>query len=151
VFVGERKKAPPLPEVYRQAIANIPSLNSASPRDGVSFGAQAFLNWADNIENGAYDHIPDAELDGWRLYGEYWCITATNVLCPHVLNRAKELCPDIRELPAVNAVMEKMRAHMNEFSGLDARKLKDRGLMRPVCEMIRKYAGFYNELSAAFG
>ena len=29
-------------------------------------------------------------------------------------------------------------------------KLKDRELMRPVCEMIRKDAGFYNELLAAF-
>jgi hypothetical protein len=49
-----------------------------------------------------------------------------------------------------------MHAHMNEFMGLeggfgmDVRKLKDCELMRPVCEMIRKYAGFYNELLAAF-
>jgi AraC-like DNA-binding protein len=157
VFAEEKKKAPTLPEVYHQAIANIPLLNLASPRDGVSFGAHAFLDWAENIENGTYDDIPDDDLDIWRDYGEYLCIIATNVFCPNFLNRAKELCPDIKELSAINAVMEKMRAHMNEFMGLeggfgmDVRKLKDSELMRPVREMIHKYAGFYNELLAAFG
>lgn len=43
VFPEEKKKAPTLPEVYHKAIANIPLLNLASTRDGVSFGAHAFL------------------------------------------------------------------------------------------------------------
>jgi AraC-like DNA-binding protein len=157
VFSEEKKKAPTLPEVYRQAIANIPLLNLASPRDGVSFGAHAFLDWADALENGKFDDIPVEDLDLWPHYSAYLCIIASNISCPHFLNRAKELCPDIKELPAINAVMEKMRAHMDEFRGLEGGfgmeeyKLKDRELMRPVREMIRKYAGFYNELLAAFG
>lgn len=156
LFAEEKKKAPTLPEVYRQAIANISLLNLASPRDGVSFGAHAFLDWAENIENGAYDDILDDELDIWRDYGEYLCIIATNVFCPNFLNRAKELCPDIKELPAINAIMEKMHAHIDEFIGLeggfgmDVRKLKDLELMRPVCKMIRRYATYYNELLATF-
>ncbi|WP_058304169.1 helix-turn-helix domain-containing protein [Gorillibacterium timonense] len=156
VFSEEKKKAPTLPEVYRQAIANIPSLNLASPRNGVSFGAHAFLDWAEALENGKFDDIPVEDLDCWPHYGAYLCIIASNVSCPHFLNRAKELCPDIKELPAINAVMEKMCAHMDEFCrleggfGMEEYKLKDRELMQPVCEMIRKYAGFYNELLAAF-
>jgi len=78
------------------------------------------------------------------------------VNCPHFLNRAKELCPDIKELPVINAVMDKMHANMSEFRsieggfGMEEYKLKDRELMWPVREMIRKYAGFYNELLAAY-
>ena len=156
VFSEEKKKAPDLPEVYRRAIANIPLLNLAPPRDGISFGAHAFLDWADALENGKFDDIPVEDLDNWPHYGAYLCIIATNVSRPDFLNRVKELCPDIKELTAINAVIEKMRVHMKEFCsleggfGMEEYKLKNRELMRPVCDMIRKYAGYYNELLAAF-
>ena len=156
VFSEDKKKAPTLPEVYRQVIANVPLFNLASPRDGVSFGAHAFLDWADALENGKFDDIPVEDLDNWPHYGAYLCIIATNAYHPHYLDRATALCPDIKELPAIGAVMEKMRAHIDEFTaleggfGIEEYKWKDRDLMRPVCEMIRKYAGFYNELLAAF-
>ena len=156
VFSEEKKKALALPEVYRQAIANIPLLNLASPQDGVSFGVHAFLDWADALENGKFDDIPVEDLDNWPHYGAYLCIIAINVSCPHFLNRAKELCPDVKELQAIKAVMDKMRVHMSEFCGIEGGigmeeyKLKDRELMRPVHELICKYAGFYNELLAVF-
>ncbi len=156
VFSEEKKKAPTLPEVYHKAIANIPLLNLASTRDDVSFGAHAFLDWADALENGKFDNVPVEDLDLWPHYSAYLCIIASNVSCPHFLNRAKKLCPDIKELPAIDAIMEKMHTHIGEFCnieggfGMEEYKLKDRELMRPVCEMIRKYAGFYNELLAAF-
>ena len=145
-----------MPEVYHKAIANIPLLNLASTRDDVSFGAHAFLDWADALENGKFDNVPVEDLDLWPHYSAYLCIIASNVSCPHFLNRAKKLCPDIKELPAIDAIMEKMHTHIGEFCnieggfGMEEYKLKDRELMRPVCEMIRKYAGFYNELLAAF-
>jgi hypothetical protein len=156
VFSEEKKKTPPLPEAYAQAIANIPLLNLASPRDGVSFGAHAFLDWADALENGKFDDIPVEGLGNWQHYGAYLCIIATNVSCPHFLNRANELCPGIKELPAINEAMEKMRTHIDELCsieggfGMEEHKLKDRELMQPVREIIRKYAGFYNELLSAF-
>jgi hypothetical protein len=157
VFVEDHKRVPALPDVYRQAIANIPLLNLVSPRDGISFGVQAFIDWAESIENGKFDDIPNDDIDIWRHYGEYLCIIASNVCCPHFLNKAKKLCPDMRELTAISAVMAKMDAHIHEFMNLEGgfdmekHKLKDRELMRPVCEMIRKYATYYNELLAAFG
>ena len=156
VFIEEKMKAPTLPEVYRQVIANIPLFNLALPRNGISFGAHAFLDWADALENGAFDDVPVEDLDNWPHYGAYLCIIATNVFHPHFLSRAKELCPDINELLAISAIMDKMRTHIDDFMRLeggfsiDEYKLKDRELMRPVCEMIRKYAGFYNELLAVF-
>ena len=156
LYFPKKKKAPTLPEVYHKAIANIPLLNLASTRDDVSFGAHAFLDWADALENGKFDNVPVEDLDLWPHYSAYLCIIASNVSFPHFLNRAKKLCPDIKELPAIDAIMEKMHAHIGEFCnieggfGMEEYKLKDRELMRPVCEMIRKYAGFYNELLAAF-
>ena len=98
----------------------------------------------------------DDELDNWPHYGAYLCIIATNVFHPHYLDKAKEICPDIKELPAITAVMEKMRSNIDEFMGLENGfgieewKFKDRKLMKPVCEMIRKYAEFYNELLTIF-
>lgn len=157
VFVEEKTQAPALPDVYRQAIANIPALNVAPPRDGVSFGVQAFLDWAENIENGRFDDVPTDEIDIWRHYGEYLCIIASNVCCPFFLNRAKELCPDVKELAAIDVVMQKMDADIHAFMGLaggfDMNKptLKDREAMRPACEMIRQFAAHYNEFLAIFG
>ena len=156
VFSEEKKKAPTLPEVYRQVIANIPLLNLASPRNGASFGVHAFLDWAEALENGKFNSIPVEDLDIWPHYGAYLCMIATNVHHPHFLNKAKELCPNIKELSAIETVIEKMRTHINEFMsieggfGMDAYKLKDRDLMRPVCDMIRKYASYYNELLSVF-
>jgi len=156
VFSEDKIITPTLPEVYRKVISNIPVFNLLSPRDGVSFGVHAFLDWADGLENGKFDDIPDDELDNWPHYGAYLCIIATNVFHPHYLDKAKELCPDMKELPAITAIIEKMRSHIEEFMGLEGGfgieewKLKDRELMRPICEMIRCYAGFYNELMAIF-
>ncbi|MCE5259644.1 MAG: AraC family transcriptional regulator [Chloroflexi bacterium] len=156
VFVEGKKLAPALPDIYRQAIANIPVHNVASPRDGVSFGVQAFLDWAENIENGTFDDVPTEDIDIWRHYGEYLCIIASNVCCPHFLNRAKELCPDVKELAAIDAIIKKMDADIYTFMGLEGgfgmekHKLKDHELMRPVCAMIRKFASYYNDLLAIF-
>ena len=156
VFSEEKKKAPTLPEVYRQVITNISLLNLAPPRNGISFGVHAFLDWADALESGKFDDVHVDDLDNWPHYGAYLCIVATNTYHPHFLNKAKELCPDIKELSAIDTVIKKMREHINEFMGLEGGfgmeeyKLKDRELMNPICEMIRKYAGFYNELLAAF-
>ena len=156
VFSEEKKKAPALPEVYRQVIRNVLLFNLISPRNGISFGVHAFLDWADALENGKFDGVPVEDLDNWPHYGAYLCIIATNSYHPHYLDKAKELCPDIKELPIIEAVIKKMRLYINEFIGLEGGfgmeeyKLKDRELMRPICEMIRKYAGFYNELLSAF-
>ena len=156
VFSEEKKKAPTLPEVYRQVISNISLFNLSPPRDGISFGVHAFLDWADAFENGKFDEIPDEELDNWPHYGAYLCIITTNVFHPHYFSKAKELCPDIKELLAISAVIDKMRLYIDKFMsleggfGIEEWKFKDRTLMKPICEMIRKYAGFYNELLAAF-
>jgi len=156
VFSEEKQQAPMLEEVYRQAIANIPHLNLVSPKNGVSFGTHAFLDWADGLENGKFDDVPVEELDNWSHYGAYLCIIASNASNPHFLNRAKELCPEIKELPVISEIIEKMQSHLNEFYsleggfGIEEYKLKDRELMKPICAMIRKYASFYNELLAIF-
>jgi hypothetical protein len=156
VFVEEKKQAPTLPDTYRQAIANIPILNIMPPRDGVSFGVQAFHDWAENIENGAFDAIPTDDVDIWRYHGEYLCIIASNVCCPHFLNRAKQICPDIKELAAIDVIMKKMRIDIHTFMGLEGgfgmekHKLKDRESMRPVCKMIRKFASYYKDFLAIF-
>jgi hypothetical protein len=156
VFAEGKKQAPALSDIYRQAIANIPVLNLVPPLDGVSFGVQAFLDWAENIENGTFDAVPTEDIDIWRHYGEYLCIIASNVCCPHFLNRAKELCPDVKELAAIDAILKKMEADIYTFMsleggfGMEKHKLKDRESMRPVCDMIRKFASYYNDLMAIF-
>lgn len=149
VFAGEKKEAPPLASVYREAIMNIPRLNAMPERDGVSFGTRAYEDWAADLENGKFDDMPVDELDFWPHYGGYLVILATNVFGQHFTQRAMEACSDLTALSEIPPIIREM-SEVCDFStvgggfDMEPQRLQDRKHMEPICKLIRKCAA-YNE------
>ena len=147
VFPGEKKQAPRLQDVYRKAIRRVPRLNAMPPRGGVSFGSQAFRDWASDLEAGKFDDLPTDRLDYWPHYGGYLVLYYTNVFGQHFTQRALEACPDLAPVSEIRCIVEEM-AKTCDFAaaggGFDmkAERLKDRKHMEPICRLIRQAAAF---------
>ena len=114
IFVGEKKEQKDLAQLYREAILRLPALLTTKTDEYV-FGAQAFRDWADDIENGKYDDPAllrdeeSGESRAWWSYTNYVCALATNgSCCFSFLEKAMELNPDMAWLNEVSALYKKM-------------------------------------------
>jgi hypothetical protein len=110
VFVGEKLREIPLANIYRDAVKAIPEILTTK-HDDFSCGAQAFRDWADEIESGQYDIITPEEFgdNSWWYYTNYVCILATNGGgAQSFLNKALDLNPDLTFIPQVNAQYQRM-------------------------------------------
>lgn len=64
--------------VYRESILQIPVLMRSSTKNGVTFGADAYRKWADDLEKGRYAQYTSESFDQWRDWCIYVCNLATN-------------------------------------------------------------------------
>lgn len=103
IFIGNKTKDCSMASVYREAILRIPYwLNHPKTPTGVSFGAQAFYDWADDIEKGRYDSLQQDTFDPWKHYHIYVCNLATNSGGGQsFLDKAYEYNPDLTFIPKV--------------------------------------------------
>ena len=109
IFVGEKREQKDLARLYREAILRLPELLMTKTDDYV-FGAQAFRDWAQDIESGKYDD-PAMFDEIWWNYTNYVCALATNgSCCFSFLEKAKELNPDMVFLDEIAALYKKMGA-----------------------------------------
>lgn len=95
VIPGTKQQAPPLAEVYRQAVLAIPALLTRPRKGDLSYGREAFDAWARHLLSEDYAGWSDEQLDLWKLHTTYVCIVATNGSCREFLQRAIEKCPDL--------------------------------------------------------
>ena len=106
VFIGEKTQAPPVAEVYRNALKAVPELMRTPPYDDydVYFGIDAFEQWAKMLENGFYRMTKEAynavnTIASWRYYGIYVCMIATNIFSKqYAIERAIRLNPCLASL-----------------------------------------------------
>ncbi len=156
IFAGEKKETPPLAEVYREAVMDIPSLLNRPPMDGITFGEQAFTDWADSFLDGRFDEVPADELKTWNVHGSYLCIAATNGGCREFLTRAAELNPDmdfIDELDAIYVRQDELFKNIEAMGAgfdLSPAKLTDREFMGRVSETIREFETCCDEVLDVF-
>lgn len=146
VIPGAKKKAPPLADVYRKAVLNIPTLLTQPQKGDVSFGREAFDAWAKHLLSEDYAGWTDEQLDIWTLHTTYVCIVATNGSCLHFLRRAVELCPDLKFLPDVTkeyAEMGRLWSKEMDATGgsfnITKQTLRSKEAKRPVAEFIGRY------------
>lgn len=64
--------------VYRESILQIPVIMRGQTKNGVTFGANAYRNWADDIEYGRYAQYTSESFDKWKDWCIYVCNLATN-------------------------------------------------------------------------
>ncbi len=148
ILPGAKKKAPPLADVYRKAVLNIPTLLTRPKKDDVSFGRGAFEAWADHLLAEDYVGKTDEQLGLWELHTTYVCILATNGHCRAFLERAQQLCP---ELPFL-ADVAKEYAEMDDMGGkvpkelqavggyfnITTATLRNKEAKRPIAKVLRR-------------
>jgi len=125
VFVGEKQEQKELNQIYRDAVADLPTLLTTKTAN-YCFGAAAFRAWADDIENGKFDGMKlDAEgSDLWPLYTSYVCNLATNGSCFWFsLGEAMEQSPDMTFLEDVRKLYQKTANMWNNDNGGDLEAL----------------------------
>ena len=146
IIPGAKKQTPPLADVYRKAVLNIPELLTRPKKGDVSFGGEAFNAWADHLLTEDYVGKTDKELDLWQLHTTYVCILATNAHCRTFLERAAKLCPDLKFLPEVNkeyANMERIGNDLQAVGGnfnITLEILRSKEAKQPIAEVLRRYA-----------
>lgn len=156
-FVGEKKENLSLAEIYRKAVAEIPT-HFAVRTDTYCFGPEAFRAWAADIENGKFDHMTEEEFDEWPCYTNYVCVLATNSGgCHGFLNRAKELNPDLDWLDKVVELYRRTGYMWNDDNGEDLEAigggfnitlatLQDPGRRGRIAAKLREFAQIYDEI-----
>lgn len=103
IFIGDRIKDINIAKLYRDSVLRIPQwLRISENENGVSFGANGFYKWADDIDNGRYTSLTSDTFDSWRDYTIYVCNLATNSSgSKNFLSKAYELNPDLTFIPEI--------------------------------------------------
>lgn len=120
IFVGERKERPPLNEVYRKTVLDIPSYLTRPSTEEYSFGKQAFIDWAESFQNGTFDTIPANEINVWNVHGTYLCMAGTNGCAEHFLKNALERNPEMTFIHDLLPLYEKHQTVFHDLAYRDA-------------------------------
>lgn len=165
VFTGDRKEAPPLASVYRDALARAPILMQTPPcGDGhIYFGNPAFAQWADALEGDFY-RMDKAEYEAadsiasWRYYCVYVCILSTNIFAKqHTINRAIRQNPDLAPLaPLIDREyleLQRLEQELHAASGgfnVTYEVLQDAQKSRQIAQIIRQFPNILEHVCAIF-
>jgi hypothetical protein len=95
IFVGAKKEKPPLAELYKKTVLDIPSYLTRPSTAEYSFGRQAFVDWAESFQNGTFDNVAVEDISVWGVHGTYLCMIGTNGCVNDLLGRAKKTNPDM--------------------------------------------------------
>ena len=170
LFVGDKKQTPPLADVYRQTVMNIPSFITRPPENGLFFGKQAFEDWANSFLDGRYADIDVTERDiTWMIHGTYLCMAGTNGASCGFLNDALVYNPDMTFIERLKPIFDKQQIIFHELAYLNdkgepdyknggieggfnikAEKFKNPDIMRPVSNKILESAKYCDEILEVF-
>ncbi|QUI22561.1 MerR family transcriptional regulator [Vallitalea pronyensis] len=157
IFVGSKKENIELAQIYRKAIMGIPNLITMPKTNNCTFGAQAFRDWAMDIEHGRFDGVTEDAFDQWRDHTVYVCNYATNCCCYEFLNRAIAHNPDMTFIKDIQdiydnqklVIMEKMKKVGGDFN-VTLPTLKDREKRKKIAMVLREFAASYDDILAIF-
>jgi hypothetical protein len=167
IFVGEKKPRPSMAEAYRQAVMAIPSLIATADIAEYSFGRQAFLDWAESFQNGAFDAIPDDApiwkthpadfFSCWNMHGTYLCILGTNDCAEGFLQEALKRNPDMTFIHQLIPLFVKQNKdgfatliQMENGFSIEPQVLKNKARMKPISDKIIEISQYCDEIIAVF-
>ena len=161
VFIDSLPQYESLADVYRQSVLQIPSLITAPKSDkGVYYGAQAYEQWASDIENGRYDQYTADTFDAWKNYTIYVCNLATNGGHGRAfLQKAAELNPDLTMIPTIielywnNETLWKGEGGLESVGGgfnVTLETLQDKEKRAVIADIIRKFIPYQQQVVACF-
>ncbi len=161
VFVEEKCTAPPIAQVYRDALKRSGELMHTPPYDSndVYFGNDAFLQWARMLENGFYRMTKEEyeranAIANWRYYCIYVCMLATNIFSKrHTTDRALQLNPSLaplaplldREYTVLAGLEEELKAAGGYFN-VTYEILQDEEKCRGIARILRKFPPVFDRI-----
>lgn len=161
VFIEDKKEAPPVAQVYRNALSIAPELMRTPPGGNheVYFGNDAFEQWARMLESGFYhmtreEYEAANELASWQYYCVYICIIATNIFSKqYTTDRAIRLNPDLASLAPLldqayrelEDIEKELRAAGGDFNVTYA-ILQDDEKCKEIAGILRKFPVVYDRI-----
>ncbi len=161
VFAGEKKEAPSVAEVYRNALRIAPALMRTPPCDNneIFFGNDAFEQWARMLESGFYrmtkeEYEATNAIASWWYYCIYICIIATNIFSKrNSTDRAIQLNPDLaslaplldQEYQALESIEKELQAAGGDFN-VTYEVLQDAGKCKEIARILRKFPVVYRRI-----
>ncbi len=155
VFVEDKKKEPPVAEVYRKALLDAPRLMRTPPNQNgeLFFGNDAFEQWASMLENDLYLNMPRGsnDISLWRYYNVYICIIATNTFSKrYTTDRAIQMNPDLGYLsPLLDQeykALEDLEKQLREVGGyfnISYEVLEDAMKRQKIAPIMRRFSDVY--------
>lgn len=158
VFPGEKYDKPTVCDLYLDAVVNIPYYMMLPPRNGLSFGRQAFRDWADSLTDGRY---VNADLSGkdtlWKLHGAYLRLCGANApTARRFLRRAMDYAPDAEYLSELESIYERQGEIYERLRALEGgydineAAIRDPVRLRPVAAAIREAAACCDDILTLF-
>jgi hypothetical protein len=137
VFVGDKAHEIDMANVYKNAVLSVPALLNKASTDEVSFGKQAFVDWADSLLAGRSEFV-----------GDYFDWAGTNAHMDIVLDRALALNPDLNPMVDKLMVFAKMQSKLFPFSGEAKQALaeNDKAKLESISAKIRELADYCDEV-----
>lgn len=112
-----------LADIYRNRILSLPDLLTFESNH-YCFGAKAFRDWADSIENGYFERMNPEEYDDWGMHKVYVCNLATNSGgCRGFLETAQKLNPDLIFIEQIMDLYRQTGHYWNDQNGEDLEAL----------------------------
>lgn len=112
IFIGEKKEQKVLADMYRKAVNQMAEIMTTDT-ERYTFGADAFRNWAADIENGFYDGMT-GEVDLWETHTSFVCDFETIASKAWVfLSKALELNPDMDFIPKIIEILRRQGKYAN--------------------------------------
>ncbi len=161
IFAGSKKADRNLVHVLTRAIMDIPNCITRASKDGISYGKQAFLEWADSLVNGTISESTDC--NAWNVYIRYLCRAGENCYAGSPMIRDLMLkrveiveTPAFSLLPDIQRIFDKERKiyqaliRMGAGYEITIEQLKSPEKMGPVADKIREFADCHDELLTIF-
>jgi hypothetical protein len=146
IFIGDKVRVIDKKTLYTNCLKRTVEMLTSPDKYGCSYGAKAFLDWADDIESGFFANGGE--------YTTYVCVLATNA--GRGLSYIYEMMPEFTFLKGLlSDLSNKMQDIWRELEGMNGGFSVTNGVMNDVekrgriAEKIREYAGLTDELTAA--
>ncbi len=161
IFAGSKTADRNLVHVLTRAIMDIPNCITRASKNGMSYGKQAFLDWADSLVDGRISELTDC--NAWNIYISYLCMAGENCYAGSPMIRDLMLkrvdiveTPAFSLLPDLQRIFDKERKiyqallRMGAGYEITIEQLKSPEKMRPVADKIREFADCHDELLTIF-
>jgi hypothetical protein len=157
-IVGEKTDKPDNREFFREIIRGIPALLTLSPAQGYTFGAKAFADWADVMENDSFWNTQAlAEKNNWDLHGTAYCSTCTSLpSAVKLLSKIAVSDPEYAMAAALVPLYSKLANYNQEIWDFQdgfmppAEKLMAHEYRAHIASILREMGGLCDEIVSVF-